>query len=101
MFFCPCQNPAPSYSTQQDVKPWFCQVSFQLPKEKELIKRGKEPKYQAPFPAQSLRIQYPPAGPVGSEQLLFCPSWGESRGLCCSRSTLLLPQLARAGKLQH
>lgn len=34
-------------------------------------------------------------------ELLFCPSWGESCGLCCSRSTLLLPQLARVGKLLH
>lgn len=38
---------------------------------------------------------------VGFEQLLFSPSWGESCGLCCSRSTLLLPQLAHVGKLLH
>lgn len=53
MFFCACQNPAPSYPAHQDAEPWCCQAPFQLPKEKELIKRVEEPRCQAPFPAQS------------------------------------------------
>jgi len=84
MFFSPCQNPAPSYSAQQDAKPWCCQASFQLPKEKELIKRAKEAWRQA----QSPWIQYPPAGPLASEQLLLCPAQGASCKLCCSWSAL-------------
>lgn len=81
MFFCPCQNPAPSYSAQQDAKPWCCQASSQLPKEKELIKGIKELRCQAPFPAQSWWIQCLPAGRGSSERLLLCPSHGQSRAL--------------------